>query len=114
MPLKTAFKKIATTLAKTPLKRPGRRRTPPNKYDNLPKFNRLTREILEELRRRTDHLRPQFRYWPHKPSKLASDYLGDCSITRLNDIRRYSRRGGADISDLRGVRCFAYLSTDQN
>ncbi|OJJ02884.1 hypothetical protein ASPVEDRAFT_701764 [Aspergillus versicolor CBS 583.65] len=113
-PLKRAVKKIATTLAKTLFKRPGRRRTPPSQYDNLPKFSRLTSEILQELRRKTDHLRPQFRYWPHRLSQLAPDYLEDCSITRLNDIRRFSRRGGADLSDLRGVCCFAHLSTDQN
>ncbi|KAI3340977.1 hypothetical protein F4824DRAFT_450304 [Ustulina deusta] len=76
---------------------------PPSLRDNLSNIP-LTRSALRELdRRNTENLlfsqAPRPLYEPLQP---PTQYLHNCIPTELNNIVRFSRGGGPDLSDLRG------------
>lgn len=101
-----------------PSKRPKINRRPPTFWDNLSRIW-LTRDALEELDRRNSasissepprsRQRPVTRLQekerrPHQKLPSGTIYSGPAT---LNDIRRYSRGGGPDLSDLRNV-CYLH------
>ena len=98
-----------------------RSQTPSAFYDKL-SYIWLTKHALRELDRRTARLHSQ----PFSPSRQyavelsalptpgktkennvsppsAPKFLHKCSLTCLNDIKKFASHGGPDLSDLRGV-----------
>lgn len=102
---------------------------PPVFWDNLSKID-LTKRALEELDRRNNQAtlsshspdpglrRPINRRTRAElkkdrgPTYSASDFLCQCDLRALRDIRRSARHGGPDLSGLRSVRWpYATLSS---
>jgi hypothetical protein len=80
----------------------------------------LTKGALRELDQRNSYLRPQKYYKPvsrrsrpepknRRGLKVAPDPLYDCSPKDLKQIKRFSRLGDPDLSDIRNI-C-NYIST---
>ncbi|KAL2821762.1 hypothetical protein BDW59DRAFT_164100 [Aspergillus cavernicola] len=67
----------------------------PAYWDNLSQ-PRLSKNALTELRRRLGHAQPN----PSRPSGSAAAYLHKCPPAKLKLIKRFSRQGGPDLSDL--------------
>ncbi|KAI0474249.1 hypothetical protein F4859DRAFT_514789 [Xylaria cf. heliscus] len=78
---------------------------PPSFWDNLSKIF-LTRNALREWDRRTTESvlpRPLItRRVARLPIQPAGQYLHGCTPRELKRIKRFSREGGPDLSDLRG------------
>lgn len=89
----------------------------PAYWDNLSRIW-LTKRALKELDRRNGCVGlPQKRHQPffsrplhrepkkhREPSQLVPDLLGGCSPACLKQIKKFSRLGDPDLSDLRNVR----------
>lgn len=105
-------------VGRRPSKKSKINRRPPTFWDNLSRIW-LTRDALEELDRRNSasissgpprsKQRPVTRLQkkerrPHQKHSSGAIYS---SPATLNDIRRYSRGGGPDLSDLRNV-CYLH------
>ncbi|EQL28001.1 hypothetical protein, variant 2 [Blastomyces dermatitidis ATCC 26199] len=79
-------------------------------WDNLSKIW-LTKEALKELDRRNSRPRPTQNHHNQRyltelnkgcePVQFAPDFLHDCAPSCLKQIKRISRLGGPDLSDLR-------------
>ncbi|KAK5071432.1 hypothetical protein LTR70_010554 [Exophiala xenobiotica] len=80
----------------------------PEFWDNLSKID-LTSDALEELDRRNlksvhPQTRPPITRLPKKSQLVtpAVKYLHECNTSILKDLKRVSRQGGPDMSELRG------------
>ncbi|KAL1952989.1 hypothetical protein VTO42DRAFT_3785 [Malbranchea cinnamomea] len=99
-----------------PSQRPLKRQTlskPPAYWDNLSKIW-LTKGALREFDQRNSYLTPSQKY-PKPVSRrprlqFARDPLHGCSPECLKQIKRFSRLGGPDLSDLRNYPKPAYIS----
>lgn len=74
---------------------------PPLFWDKLAKLW-LTKSALEEASRRNKPLSSDQGFFSI-PHTFAPDFLRGCSATRLQEIRKLSRCGGPDLSDIRNV-----------
>jgi hypothetical protein len=110
-------------LKKQRVSHPSGSHPPPEFWDNLSKIC-LTKHALRELDRRNARAarRPRSRYprlhrpvtrgalaeWTKReenwqPTRPADGSVTYCTPSRLGDIQLFARRGGPDLSDLRGV-----------
>lgn len=76
---------------------------PPQFWDKLTKLW-LTKSALRENNRRILSLSSSRTFFT-KSYTFAPDFLRSCPATCLQEIRRLSRCGGPDLSDLRHVSC---------
>ncbi|PYH89601.1 hypothetical protein BO71DRAFT_487808, partial [Aspergillus ellipticus CBS 707.79] len=67
-------------------------------WDNLSEVF-LTKTALGEIDRRSSDPQPSWR-----PHQSATDFLRTCTPTGLKNIKRFSRSGGPDLTDLRNTR----------
>ncbi|KAL4810880.1 hypothetical protein BDV18DRAFT_128172 [Aspergillus unguis] len=72
---------------------------PPLFWDKLPKLW-LTKGALREANRRIKPLSPNLNSIS-SPHTFASDFLRNCSTARLEEVKRFARCGGPDLSDIR-------------
>ncbi|KAL4961368.1 uncharacterized protein BDV14DRAFT_180589 [Aspergillus stella-maris] len=72
---------------------------PPLFWDKLPKLW-LTKSALREANRRNKSL-SSYQRSSSIPYTFAPDFLRNCSTTPLKEVKRFSRCGGPDLSDIR-------------
>jgi hypothetical protein len=87
-------------LTKHALRELNRRNAKPLPHSSSRRAHRpVTRNFLAELKKRC------------KPIQSAGDFLYNCAPKILRDIKLFSRQGGPDLSDLRGVCIMRYQTS---